>query len=96
MQRSTLTGTRTVVAFLVLVFHFGCTSPTQPSGSEIAVDWNAVADLFGDHDGTASIDELAALEAYFTANAEAWCVGSLPLDDSVSDRITAGGRDRLS
>lgn len=90
MERSTVTGTRSVVALLAFMFHLGCTSPTQPSGSEIAVDRNSVADLFGDHDGTASVDELAALDAYFAANAEAWCVGSFPLDDSASDRITAG------
>jgi hypothetical protein len=91
LERTTLTGARTVVTLLALFVHLGCTSPTQPSGSDISLDRDAVADVLGDHDGTASVDELAALDAYFAANTEAWCVGSFPLDDSASDRITAVG-----
>ena len=41
----------------------------------VLVDEEVVADGFGNHDGTASEDELKSIEEYFSCNEEAWSIG---------------------
>jgi hypothetical protein len=43
----------------------------------VPLDSLVVADVFGDHDGVASADELKGLGDYFTAHRGAWCVCGL-------------------
>ena len=44
----------------------------------VVVDEEVVADGFGNHDGTASEDELKSMEEYLSSNEEAWSVGYIP------------------
>jgi hypothetical protein len=45
-------------------------------GTSVPLARELVGDVFGDHNGTASTDELRALDEYFELNVEAWCISS--------------------
>jgi hypothetical protein len=66
-----------VCALFVVSEVIGCDSPTEPSSRSVLLDRHVVADVFGNHDGVASSDELLALDDFFRTNGEAWCVSSL-------------------
>jgi hypothetical protein len=68
----------------------GCTNPTQSDSGTVMLDRNTVADLFGNHDGVASSQEVTTLNEYFSANAEAWCITDLPEESWTSQEVTAG------
>ncbi len=67
----------------------GCESPTDSPSVSVPVDRQVVADIFGNHDGVASSDELLALDEFFKANPEAWCVSSLSQELWQSDEASA-------
>jgi hypothetical protein len=54
----------------------------------VVVDKNVVADVFGNHDESATLDELDNLDDYFAAHSEAWCLGRLGQESRNSYYIT--------
>ncbi len=64
-------------------------SPTESGSAEVTFDRNAVADLFGNDDGVASSQEVTALNDYFSANAEAWCITDLGQESWYSQEVDA-------
>jgi hypothetical protein len=65
-------------ALLIINAAAGCSSPTDAPAGSVLLDRQIVADVFGDHNGVASTDELSALGAFFAVNHEAWAVSNLP------------------
>jgi hypothetical protein len=65
-----------------------CNSPTQTQINPVALDRNIVADVFGNHDGVTSADELQALENYFADNIEAWCISGLGQESWTTSVVT--------
>jgi hypothetical protein len=63
---------------LLLTCSFGCSSSTDVDAPSVVLDKNVVADAFGDHNGTATADEVKLVDDYFAANAEAWCLTGIP------------------
>jgi hypothetical protein len=55
-----------------------CNGPTQEASITVSLEKTLVADMFGNHDGVATLDEVNAVDSYFAANAEAWCVTGIP------------------
>jgi hypothetical protein len=53
----------------------GCKISTEPIGEGIPIDINIVADGFGDHNGSASSEELDFIIDYFHSNQKAWIIG---------------------
>ena len=81
-------------AFLVISAAIGCDSPTESPSRSLLLDRQVVADVFGNHDGVTSSDELQALDNFFEANTEAWCVSSLSeqlwnSDEASADKVKA-------
>lgn len=78
-------------AFMLLVIGaaIGCDYPPESPSNSSLLDRQAVADIFGNHDGVATPDELLALDDFFQANAEAWCVSSLSDQLRNSDEASA-------
>ena len=64
-------------AFMMVGALIGCSSPTQPPSDAVPLDRQLVADVFGNHDGAATQDELRSIDEYFRTNIEAWCVSSI-------------------
>jgi hypothetical protein len=64
-------------------------SPSGPGTTAVTFDRNAVADLFGNHDGVATSDEVTALNDYFSTNAEAWCITDLGQESWYSKEVDA-------
>ena len=50
-------------------------NPVSYELEDIFIDKRMVADAFGNHDGTASEDELNFIDNYFKSNLEAWADG---------------------
>ncbi len=76
---------------LLMITLITCSSktPSGPVTTEVTFDRNAVADLFGNHDGVASTDEVTALDDYFSTNAEAWCITDLGQESWYSREVDA-------
>ncbi len=66
-----------------------CKSPTESGAATVTLDRNAVADMFGNHDGVASSQEVTALDDYFSTNAEAWCITDLGQESWYSQEVDA-------
>ncbi len=53
----------------------GCKTPSGPEPVLVPLQKDIVADfVFGNHDHSATTEELAAVDRYFESNAEAWCI----------------------
>lgn len=68
-----------MLLFTVLQFT-ACRMVTEPSHAQVILDQATVADMFGNHDGLASTQELTDLAAYAGVNRTAWCVTNFPFD----------------
>lgn len=62
---------------LVVSTLIGCDSPTESPSQPVPVDKQVAADVFGDHDGTASTAEMLALDDFFGQNDEGWSISML-------------------
>ena len=60
----------------LFLFVISCEKSTESIGDGAMIDINIVADGFGDHNGSASLEELDFINDYFTSNKEAWTIGS--------------------
>lgn len=75
--------------FVVVLSACSTKSPTESQPGQVALDKNTVADIFGNHDGVASSEEIAALDSYFSSNKEAWCLTDLGQESWYVSDVTA-------
>jgi hypothetical protein len=78
-----------LIVVLSIVISPGCNSLSDPDDAAVILDKGTVADMFGNHDGVASQEELAFVETYFATNSEAWCITHLPSVSTTRTGFTA-------
>ena len=68
-----------VVVGIPLIYDCG-KNPVSYELEDILIDKRVVADAFGNHDRTASEDELIFIDDYLKSNPELWALGGFPGD----------------
>jgi hypothetical protein len=73
-------GVRFGLAILLGSLFFACNVLDDFGDPVVSLDRTIVADMFGNHDGVATAQELTDLNEYFASNPEGWCITHCPAE----------------